>query len=991
MYTLPPKARFSSSVGNGLFNSASLDLPFAKTKSLVDATTGANLVDFTRASSGTYVDSEGVIRTATTNLLLRSEEFDNPAWTPNRASVTANSIMAPDGALTADKLVEDTTTGLHDVRQQYAYTSGVTYTWSLFLKATGEDRNLQVIVSTSAFPGNPQMSVNSATGQIISSTDINARVQVFPNGWYRASFSATADATGSDSIFVRLLNGTTGSYEGDGTSGIYLWGAQLEQSTTVGEYIPTTSTINSAPRFDHRVTSSVTNLLLQSEDFSTTWAPTRVSVTANSIVAPDGSLTADKITEDATATTTHLISQTGTLISIVGSRYTYSVYAKADGRNWIAISPGSTWGYAWFDISAGALGTVFDGGGATTASITNVGNGWYRCAVSATAVDVRGVQIFLANANSIVAYTGDGASGVYLWGAQLEQSSTVGEYVPTTTAAVTVNTTESLGLLVEEARTNTLLQSNQFDTLWTLDTGNPTISLVSQTAPDGGAQSWKLTEGTSTGLQDIFQTGVSNSSGSSVYSVYAKAAERFKLSLRESTTTGLIALFDLSAGSVVTVAGGGTPSPIATITPVKNGWYRCSVLFNQVTASNRTFRIFVVEDAETTANGSIASRTGDGTSGLYLWGAQLEAGAFSTSYIPTTDAAATRAADVASISGSNFGVSRTNLVLRSEEFETGWGRGGVLAFGSGSVTDAAIAPNGTMTADLITEDTSVSSVHRVSQGCTVAAGSHTASIYAKRANGIRNVEINANALTNARAVFDLSSGAVGEVSNGTASIQSVGNGWYRCSVTGVSAGGASTLFIQMATDTTAASSTYTGDGTSGIYLWGAQLEAGSTATAYIPTTTAAVTVFESPWYRQDSGSWYCSATSLVFDSNERGLFGIDTGSFARGYHAATNSPTRIRTRRRDATNNIATDATLSAGTSARVALVATSTEQATTYNGGAVITNATALTLDPITDLRIGYQNITGAPADRYLCGCLSRLTYWPARLPNETLQTITQ
>jgi hypothetical protein len=215
-------------------------------------------------------------------------------------------------------------------------------------------------------------------------------------------------------------------------------------------------------------------------------------------------------------------------------------------------------------------------------------------------------------------------------------------------------TGESLGLLVEESRTNTLLQSNQFDTSWTLSTGNPTISLVSQTAPDGGAQSWKLTEGSSTGLQDIVQTGVSNSSGSSVYSVYAKAAERFKLSLRESTSTGMVALFDLSAGSVVVVAGGGTPSPTATITPVKNGWYRCSVLFNQGTTSNRTFRIFVVEDAATTANGSIASRTGDGTSGIYLWGAQLEVGSFPTSYIPTTDAAASRAADVASISGSNF-------------------------------------------------------------------------------------------------------------------------------------------------------------------------------------------------------------------------------------------------------------------------------------------------------------------------------------------------
>ena len=402
-------------LGNQLWdlagNRPSLDLPFADNKSLVDATTGANLVDFTRASSGTYVDSEGVIRTATTNLLLRSEDltvspwaksapvtvtadnsqgqpFSGPqvfrivfstsnetisqpitgingvdytgsiyikgtagesirfagsnlagasnvtltgqwqrivftgvssstslslvlstfagvtartiyltaaqleqsttvgeyipttstinsaprfdhdpttgeslgllveeqrtnlllrseefdiTWMPTRASVTANSIVAPDGALTADKLVEDTTTGLHDVRQQNAYTSGVTYTWSLFLKATGEDRNLQVIVSTSAFPGNPQITVNSATGQIISSTDINARVHVFPNGWYRASFSATADATGSDSIFVRLLNGTTASYEGDGTSGIYIWGAQLEAGSFPTSYIPTTT------------------------------------------------------------------------------------------------------------------------------------------------------------------------------------------------------------------------------------------------------------------------------------------------------------------------------------------------------------------------------------------------------------------------------------------------------------------------------------------------------------------------------------------------------------------------------------------------------------------------------------------------------------------------------------------------------------------------------------------------------------------------------
>lgn len=181
----------------------------------------------------------------------------------------------------------------------------------------------------------------------------------------------------------------------------------------------------------------------------------------------------------------------------------------------------------------------------------------------------------------------------------------------------------------------------------------------------------------------------------------------------------------------------------------------------------------------------------------------------------------------------------------------------------------------------------------------------------------------------------------------------------------------------------------------------AQLEIGAFRTSYIPTAGTAATRSAdvasisgsnfSSWYQQDEGSWYCSANSLVFDSNERGLFGIDTGSFARGYHASAQAPTRIRTRRRDATTTFASDATNSAGTSARVALVATSTEHVTTYNGGAVLTNSVPLTLDPITNLRIGYQNITGAASNLYLCGCISHITYWPQRLGNEVLQRITQ
>ncbi|TFH07275.1 MAG: hypothetical protein E4H07_09315, partial [Nitrosomonadales bacterium] len=106
----------------------SLDLRFADNKSLVDATTGAQLVTFTRASSGTYVDSQGVIRTAVTNLLLRSEEFDNASWAKIAVTVLANQIQSPIGTLTADEIIEDSSTGNHYVTGSFASSvSGTAY------------------------------------------------------------------------------------------------------------------------------------------------------------------------------------------------------------------------------------------------------------------------------------------------------------------------------------------------------------------------------------------------------------------------------------------------------------------------------------------------------------------------------------------------------------------------------------------------------------------------------------------------------------------------------------------------------------------------------------------------------------------------------------------------------------------------------------------------------------------------------------------------
>ena len=199
------------------------------------------------------------------------------------------------------------------------------------------------------------------------------------------------------------------------------------------------------PRFDHNpatgeslgllVEEARTNLLLRSEEFDNAyWSPSGSSITANNTTAPNGTITADLLIENS-ASSTHLVSVGGKMLS--GTTYTYSVYAKAAGRDWLIMSPGSTWGYGWFNINNGTLGTLVDGGSNPTAAINAVGNGWYRCSITLTAVANAGIQFLMVPSNGLVTYTGNGTSGIYLWGAQLEAGAFPTSYIPTTTSTAT--------------------------------------------------------------------------------------------------------------------------------------------------------------------------------------------------------------------------------------------------------------------------------------------------------------------------------------------------------------------------------------------------------------------------------------------------------------------------------------------------------------------------------------------------------------------------
>ena len=430
----------------------SLDLRFADNKSLVDAVTGASLVTFTRASSGTFVGSDGVLRTAVTNLLLRSEEFDNASWSKVNTTVTANSIAAPNGTVTADTITDsnDVSAAIHSVTSQnQSFTSGLSYTLSVYARA-GTQPGVAFILPSTAFTSNLTAAFNISTGTIVSlDSGMTGSIVAVGNGWYRCSVTATATTTASSSttVQVRIATASTSFYQGNGTGTISLWGAQLEQSATVGEYIPTTSAINSAPRFDHNPTTGEslgllveearTNLFLQSNQFDTTWTNTSSSETAASGTAPDGTNTAWELkdTLDIIATS-HIISQSISFVS--GTTYTASVWMKAGTLSQGGLTfPSTAFGTVIANRVNLSTGAVLASSAGLTTSVTAFPNDWYRITATATATATANASLQIRPMNGGISYIGTGTGTILIWGAQMEAAAFPTTYIPTTTATVT--------------------------------------------------------------------------------------------------------------------------------------------------------------------------------------------------------------------------------------------------------------------------------------------------------------------------------------------------------------------------------------------------------------------------------------------------------------------------------------------------------------------------------------------------------------------------
>jgi len=382
------------------------------------------------------------------------------------------------------------------------------------------------------------------------------------------------------------------------------------------------------------------NLVTFSEDFSNVaWVKSNATISTNSTTAPNGTLTADTLN-----VTANIYSGVNQSFANLNGSYTSSIYAKKGTKNWlyfIGVS-GNALRAAWFNLDTGAVGTVNAG---VTATIENVGNGWYRCTAADTRTGTGYFQIGLSDANGSQTPASSGTA--FIWGAQLVEGTDAKPYFATTNrqdvprldyrnADGTVSTCPRL--LLEPQRTNSIRNSTMVGAV----AGSPGTLPTNWTPLANALTQTVVGLGTENGLQyiDLRYNGISTNIQQTIaveglLNIAATTGQTWSFSTYVKLISGTfnslqLQLTERSSGGGFVTVNAQTISPTSSL----NRFAFTQTLNGGATtiAVQPNYRI-----------GLTIGATYDFT--IRIAAPQMELGAYATTFIPTTTAAVTRIID----------------------------------------------------------------------------------------------------------------------------------------------------------------------------------------------------------------------------------------------------------------------------------------------------------------------------------------------------------
>jgi hypothetical protein len=438
----------------------------------------ANSVTHARAGQATMVDSDGLLKWAPHNLLPYSLLVHGSGWTQQNATLTLGATTAPDGTSNASSLVESTTT---ITSKHQCYSTGivteVTTTYSIWIKANTRS---EILVSFATAGQAKGAFFNLLTGEVGTVySGYSASIVEGVDGWYRCSVTFTPSSSGTYYPAVMMSVSEISSYIGDGTSGVYLWGAHayrsdlggmVNNSATGNSYVPTTSSAVYAPRVGHHVyngsawvnegilheSEARTNLCNHSDN-PANWLSNpsgSFTFTAAQAVGSDGTLSLTKVAIGNTSTTEHEIYTTHSSIN-PSLGMTLSAELKSGDQRYVMLRQyidANDWFAVTFDLvtgvvtqeSVGSTGSV----SIQSSGVIDLSNGLYRCWVSYIDISntssagfptidavTSGTPTLASNGSE--PYSGTVGTHFYLGKMQLEQGSTPSSYIPTSGSTVT--------------------------------------------------------------------------------------------------------------------------------------------------------------------------------------------------------------------------------------------------------------------------------------------------------------------------------------------------------------------------------------------------------------------------------------------------------------------------------------------------------------------------------------------------------------------------